>query len=127
MTENERSDQNRQLAYLLSILLFLIFAGTKDYSLLLLFVLIRASHRFTLIYYFLKRLFGSFQYEVRHVEKWRDWEEKGRVHFAWFLDYAIIVSLLFSLFFRKYYDFLFSLVILGLILYQTRKERVDKP
>lgn len=120
MTKEECTNQNNQLAYLLGICLMVLYGLTKDITAVFLLLFCNGAHRLTIFYYFIKRLWGSFQFEVRHVSKWQNWEEKGKFRFAWFLSYAAILCLLFFLFSLNYYYALLALIILGFIFYQKK-------
>lgn len=131
MTPQQISNQNRYASFFLLWMTIIYYGvlkklGLSDDVLIVTLVLFFGVRRPVIVYYFFKRLYLNFQYEVRHIEKYADWEKRGAFKFTWFAPYALIVTLLFQAGTRNLYFLPIVLATAALFFYQKKKGRLPE-
>lgn len=131
MTPTQISNQNRYASFFFLWLTIVYYGVLKNLGLSDdLWIVGRALffgvRRPVIFYYFFKRLYMNFQYEVRHVEKYADWEKRGAFKFTWFAPYALIVSLIFQIVMHNLYVLPIVLATTVLFFYQKKKGRLEE-
>ncbi|MBS9338511.1 hypothetical protein G6R29_02520 [Fructobacillus sp. M2-14] len=131
MTPQQITNQNRYASFFLLFGTLFYFTGidklTGHYIVpLVLLAVFFGVRRPVIFYYFFKRLYMSFQYEVRHVEKYADWKKRGAFRFTWFAPYALSVSLIFQVCTLNAYFLPLVAATAGLFFYQKKKGRLPE-